>query len=117
MESLGIHRLNTDFQLCQSRAETVQERNLFFLQNICGNFKMEICDAIVMFLNILPYCHCMGMATVKSPVYKFYLFYLMIQEKLQFLFYDINVTQPYALIHGGQAVAAAKRAAPAGLVI
>ena len=89
---LRIRRLYPNLQLCQSRTEAVQQDNLFFAQNVRGNLEMEVCDAIVMFVNILPYLHGMFVITIERPVNELHLFYVLIQEKLQFSFYDIYVT-------------------------
>ena len=89
---LRIRRLYPDLQLCQSRTEAVQQCDLFFAQNVCRNLEMEVSDAIVMFVNIPPDLHGMLVVTIKRPVNELHLFYVLIQEKLQFSFYDIYVT-------------------------
>ena len=89
---LRIRRLHPDLQLCQSRAEAVQQCNLLFPQDIGGNLEMEVGDAIVMFINIPPDLHGMLVVTIERPVNELHLFYVLIQEKLQFSFYDIYVT-------------------------
>jgi len=89
---LRIRRLHPDLQLCQSRTEAVQQGNLLFPQNIGGNLEMEVGDAIVMFINIPPDLHGMLVVTIERPVNELHLFYVLIQEKLQFSFYDIYVT-------------------------
>ena len=89
---LRIRRLYPDLQLCQSRTEAVQQGNLLFPQNVRGNLEMEVCDAIVMFVNIPPDLHGMFVITIERPVNELHLFYVLIQEKLQFSFYDIYVT-------------------------
>jgi len=53
---------------------------------------MEVGDAIVMFINIPPDLHSMLVVTIERPVNELHLFYVLIQEKLQFSFYDIYVT-------------------------
>ena len=112
-----VHRLNADFQLCQPRSETIQKRRLLLPQKVCGNLKMKVCDTIVMFQDVLPDRHCMGMAAIEGPVNKLYLSHFIVQKKLQLSFYDTNVTHPDTLFHRRQAIAAAKRTPPAGLVI
>ena len=89
---LRIRRLHPDLQLCQSRTEAVQQGNLLFPQNIGGNLEMEVGDAIVMFINIPPDLHGMLVVTIERPVNELHLFYVLIQKKLQFSFYDIYVT-------------------------
>ena len=89
---LRIRRLHPDLQLCQSRTEAVQQCDLFFAQNVCRNLEMEVSDAIVMFVNIPPDLHGMLVVTIERPVNELHLFYVLIQEKLQFSFYDIYVT-------------------------
>ena len=89
---LRIRRLHPDLQLCQSRTEAVQQGNLLFPQDIGRNLEMKIGDAIVMFVNILPDLHGMFVVTVKGTVNELHLFHVLIQEKLQFFFYDIYVT-------------------------
>ena len=89
---LRIRRLYPDLQLCQSRTEAIQQGNLLFPQNIGGNLEMEVGDAIVMFINIPPDLHGMLVVTIERPVNELHLFYVLIQEKLQFSFYDIYVT-------------------------
>ena len=91
-DCLRIRRLYPDLQLCQSRTEAVQQDNLLFPQNVRGNLEMEVCDAIVMFVNIPPDLHGMFVITIERPVNELHLFYVLIQEKLQFSFYDIYVT-------------------------
>ena len=53
---------------------------------------MEVGDAIVMFINIPPDLHGMLVVTIERPVNELHLLYVLIQEKLQFSFYDIYVT-------------------------
>ena len=54
---------------------------------------MEVGDAIVMFVNILPYLHGMFVITIERPVNELHLFYDFDPGKnLQFSFYDIYVT-------------------------
>ena len=89
---LRIRRLYPDLQLCQSRTEAIQQGNLLFPQNIGGNLEMEVGDAIVMFINIPPDLHGMLVVTIERPVNELHLFYVLIQKKLQFSFYDIYVT-------------------------
>ena len=89
---LRIRRLYPNLQLCQSRTEAIQQGNLLFPQNIGGNLEMEVGDAIVMFINIPPDLHSMLVVTIERPVNELHLFYVLIQEKLQFSFYDIYVT-------------------------
>ena len=89
---LRIRRLYPDLQLCQSRTEAVQQCDLFFAQNVRGNLEMEVGDAIVMFINIPPDLHGMLVVTIERPVNELHLFYVLIQKKLQFSFYDIYVT-------------------------
>ena len=61
---------------------------------------MEIGDSVIMFLNVRPDLPCMRMITVECPVHKFYLRYLMIQEKLQFFFYQLRIPEPELFING-----------------
>ena len=89
---LRIRRLYPDLQLCQSRTEAIQQGNLLFPQNIGGNLEMEVGDAIVMFINIPPDLHGMLVVTIERPINELHLFYVLIQKKLQFPFYDIYVT-------------------------
>ena len=89
---LRIRRLYPDLQLCQSRTEAIQQGNLLFPQNIGGNLEMKVGDAIVMFINIPPDLHGMLVVTIERPVNELHLFYVLIQKKLQFSFYDIYVT-------------------------
>ena len=89
---LRIRRLYPDLQLCQSRTEAIQQGNLLFPQNIGGNLEMKVGDAIVMFIYIPPDLHGMLVVTIERPVNELHLFYVLIQEKLQFSFYDIYVT-------------------------
>ena len=69
-----------------------KQGNLLFPQNIGGNLEMEVGDAIVMFINIPPDLHGMLVVTIERPVNELHLFYVLIQKKLQFSFYDIYVT-------------------------
>ena len=70
-----------------------------------------------MFFDVFPYLHGVVMITVKGSVHKFYLLHSIVQKKLQFLLYGCNISEPYTLLNGGQAIAAAKRTATAGFVI
>ena len=116
-QRLRIYCLDSDFQLCQSGAKGIQQLYLVLSKNIRRNFKMKICDTIVVILDILPDGHSMLVITVKSPVDKLDLFHPIIQEKLQFLFYDTNVTQTHCLIDRRKAITAPVWASPAGLII
>ena len=109
--------LDADFQLHQAWAQGRQQYKLFFRQQIGGNLKMEVGNAIVMVFDILPDCHCVSMATIKGTVYKFYLRHSMIQEKLQFFPHQGKGTETQAFLYGRQAIAAGKGAAAAGLVV
>ena len=91
--------------------------DLFFRQNIRRHLKMKICDAIVVFINVRPDSHGMFLIAVKSPVYKLHLRNLVIQEKLKFLFHQIQISKPKAFIDRRQTVAAGKRTSPAGFII
>ena len=67
---------------------------------------MKIRDAIVVFFDIIPDCHAVPVIAVKRPVYKFDLRHFMIQEKLQFLLYQLHASKPHPLIDRRKAVTA-----------
>ena len=62
-----------DFHLRQPRAEAAQQLYLLLPQDVRGNLEVEICDTIVMFQEIGPDRHGVGMAAVEGAVYEFYL--------------------------------------------
>ena len=70
-----------------------------------------------MFLQIFPDGYGVLVIAVESPVDELYLFDFVVQEELKFLLNDSHVPQAHPPFYGGQAVAAAVRAAAAGLVI
>ena len=112
-----IGRLYADLKLYSARSELIQKPDLLLIQNISGDLKMEIGDAIVMRKQIFPDLHGMFFITVKGTVYEFYLCHLLIKEKLQFTLHNGKIPQPDLLIDGRQAVAAAERTAAARLII
>ncbi len=116
-QRIRIGRLHADFQLHRSRTHPCQKFQFLLPQQICGNFKMEIGDTVVMFQNIFPDLLRMCMVPVKGSVYEFYLRYLCIQKKLQFFLYQSPVPQPHLFLQGRKTIAAAKRTSPAGLII
>ena len=78
---------------------------------------MKIGNSVIMLCNIGPDGHGMVMLAVKGPVYKFHLRHLVIQEKLQFLFHQLQITESQLFIHGRKTVAAGKRTASAAFII
>ena len=78
---------------------------------------MEVCDAIVMLFDVTPDCHAVSVIAVKRPVHKLDLRHFMIQEKLQFLLYQLHASKPHPLIDRRKAITARKRAASARLII
>ena len=78
---------------------------------------MEIRNSIIMLLNILPDFHRMLMITVKGSVNKFHLRNLVVEEKLQFLLYQRQISQAYPFVNRGQTVTAPKRTSSAGFII
>ena len=78
---------------------------------------MKIGDPVVMLRNIPPDLHGMVMLAVESTIHKFDLRNFIINKKLQFLFYKLNITEPKLLIYGRKAIAAGKGASPAALII
>ena len=59
----------------------------------------------------------MVMLAVEGTIHKFDLRNFIINKKLQFLFYKLNITEPKLLIYGRKAVTAGKGASPAALII
>ena len=88
---IRVRGLHPDLQLHKSGPHGMQQLQLLFVQDIRGDFKVKISDAIVIIPQILPDCHGVGMIAVKGSVYKLHLFYPGIQEKLQFFFYRTDV--------------------------
>ena len=78
---------------------------------------MKICHTIVMFQNIFPDSHDVFVFAVKCTVYKFHLWNFVIQKKLQFFFYQFQITESEFFIYRRQAVTTRKRAASAALII
>ena len=70
-----------------------------------------------MLCNIPPDCHGVIMFAVKGTVYKFDLWNLIVNKKLQFVFYKFDITEPKLLVYGRKTVAAGKRAPSAALII
>ena len=112
-DRLLIGRLYADLKLHSARSELIQKPDLLLIQNIRRDLKMKIGNAIVMCQQIFPDLHCMFFIAVKGTIYEFYLCHLLIEEKLQLPLHNGKIPQPDLLINGGQAVAAAKRAATA----
>ena len=59
----------------------------------------------------------MVMLAVEGTIHKFDLRNFIINKKLQFLFYKLNITEPKLLIYGRKAVASGLVASPAALLI
>ncbi len=78
---------------------------------------MEICDAVVMFLNIPPYFQGMAVAAVKGSVNQLHLRRPFVQKKLQLPFHCGKAAQPHPLIYGRKTIPAPERTSSAGLVI
>ena len=75
---LGIGGLDTNFKLKQPFPYSFEEIYGFLIDQICCNFKMEIGNTVVMFMEIFPYCHGMTFFTVKSAVDEFHLWYILV---------------------------------------
>ena len=104
-------------KLNQTGAHFCQKRQLFSVQQICRDLKMEIRNSIIVLLNIFPDFHCVLMITVEGSVNKFHLRNLMIYKKLQFLFHKLRIPEAKLLFHRGKTVTAGKRTATARLII
>ena len=61
---------------------------------------MEVGDSIVMFQNVPPDSQCMFSLAVKCAVHKFHLRNLVFQEKVQFLFYQIQTAEAHGFVNG-----------------
>ena len=116
-KGLQIRGLHTDFQLNQTGAHFCQKRQLFSVQQICRDLKMEIRNSIIVLLNIAPDFHCVLMITVEGSVNKFHLRNLLIKEKLQLLFHQCQISQTYPFVDGGQTVTAPKRTSAARFIV
>ena len=92
-DSVRICGLYSNLQLDQSRAHSAHQLQFILPDQVCGNLKMEVGDSIVVILYVLPDGHRMVMLAVKGSVHKFYLRHLVIQEKLQFLFDQVNISE------------------------
>ena len=103
---IQVGRLHTDFQLDQSRAHSAHQLQFILPDQVCGNLKMEVGDSIVVILYVLPDGHRMVMLAVKCTVYKFNLRYFMIDKKLQFFFYQFQITEPQTLIYRRKTITA-----------
>ena len=117
LDGLWISRLYPDLQLDQTRTHVFHQCQFLFTEKICGNFKMEVRDSIVMFRNIPPDCHGMVMFAVEGTVYKFDLWNFIVNKKLQLFFYKFNITEPELLIYGRKTVAAGKWTPSAAFII
>ena len=98
-KGLQIRGLHTDFQLNQTGAHFCQKRQLFSVQQICRDLKMEIRNSIIVLLNIFPDFHCVLMITVEGSVNKFHLRNLLIKEKLQLLLHQFYIPETQTLVH------------------
>ena len=78
---------------------------------------MEVCHTIIVFINILPDCHCMVMFTVKGTVYKLYLRNLIVYKKLQLFLYCLCISETQFLINGRKTVTAGERTSSAAFII
>ena len=59
---------------------------------------MEIGDAVVVILYIIPYGRGMSVVTVERPVYEFYLGNPVVKKKLQFFCYERQIPKTQALV-------------------
>ena len=116
-DSVGIRRLHANLQLNQSRPHGPHQFNLFLCQKICRYFKMKIGNTIIMLPDILPNLHRMTVTAVKCPVHKLHLGDLVFQEKLQFLFHQLQTSEAKLFIYGRQTVTAGERTSPAAFII
>src|SRR5574344_881161 len=78
---------------------------------------MKIGNPIIMCDQITPDFHSMFVAAVKCPVNEFHLRNLMVQEKLQFFFYQIKIPESQFLINGGKTITTGKWTPSAGFII
>ena len=114
---IQVGRLHTDFQLDQPWPHGFYQFHFFFIQKVCRNLKMEIGNAVIMLFDITPDCHGVIMFAVKCTVYKFNLRYFMIDKKLQFFFYQFQITEPQTLIYRRKTITARKWTSTACLII
>ena len=112
-----VYRLYADFKLNQSGPHPAQQPDFFFIQYISGNFKMKICYAVIVLLNILPDCHSMVFFAVEGSVHKLHLGNLSFQKEIQLPFYQLQISEPDRFVDRGKAVAAGERAAPAAFIV
>ena len=116
-QGVRIGGLHADLQLQKAGTKAPKQLQLLLRQNIRRDLKMEIGDAVVMLPEITPDLHGMGMAAVKGAVHELDLRHPFIQKKLKLLLHPRRIPETHRFINGGQTVAAAVRAAPAGFII
>lgn len=80
MKCLIISRLNTDLKLHKPWPHRSKCCKLLFIHDICSHLKVEICDTIVMFPDIIPDEKGMLPVAVKGSVHKLYLRYLLCKK-------------------------------------
>ena len=83
---IRVGRLQSDFQLYESRSHRPEYLNLLFPDPICRNLKMKIRHSIIMLRQISPYCKCMTSVTVKRPIDEFHLGHAVCKEEIQLIF-------------------------------
>ena len=91
-DSVGIRRLHANLQLNQSRLMAPSIQSLPLSEDL-QIFQNEIGNTIIMLSDILPNLHCMTVTAVKCPVHKLHLGDLVFQEKLQFLFHQLQTSE------------------------
>ena len=116
-DRLRICWLYTDFKLYQSRAHLFQKFQFFFIQNIRGNLKVEVRNAIIMLHDIFPDSNAVVVFAVECTVNKFHLRYFVVKEKLQLLLHQFYIPETQTLVHRWQTIAAGERASSACLVV
>src|SRR5699024_1003609 len=116
-QGFRIGRLYADLKLDETRTHPADQFQLILPEKIRRYLEMKVGNAVVMLQNILPDLHGVFMPAVKSTVHKFHLGDSVIQEKLQFLFYQTETAEPEFPVDGGKTVAAGKRASPAALIV
>ena len=95
-----LDALDADFQLHQSFSESRKQLQFFLRQQVRRYFKMKVRLSPVIGFNKPPNRHCMGMAAVEGPVYKFDLRHFPFNKKQQLLFHQLYAAQADSLFDG-----------------
>ena len=117
LDRLRICGLYADLKLYQPRTQGIQKFQFLLRDQIGGDLKMEIRHTIIMLCNKFPDFHRMIFLAVEGTIHKFDLRHLLLHEKGEFLFDQIQIPEAEPLVNRGKTVAARKWTAAARLII